>query len=77
MKKENITIAMEQSKLRATKRYMAKKDVDIEQELSDAIEKLYEKYVPALVREYIDELADDTPVLKPKPKTNTVKPDER
>ncbi len=68
MKKENITISMEQEKLRATKRYMAKKEVDIERELSDALEKLYEKYVPAQVREYIDESADDTQDKKPKAK---------
>lgn len=68
MKKENITISMEQEKLRATKRYMAKKEVDIERELTDALEKLYEKYVPAQVREYIDESADDTQDKKPKTK---------
>ena len=55
MKKENITISMESDKLRATKRYMEKKDADVEQELGDALQKLYEKYVPAPVREYIDE----------------------
>ena len=44
MKKENITLSMEAEKLRATKRYMEKKDADIEQELADALTKLYEKY---------------------------------
>ena len=67
MKKENISVQMESEKLRATKRYMAKKDADIEQELADALNKLYEKYVPAPVREYIDEMADDSkPPSKPK-----------
>ncbi len=61
MKKENITISMNADKLRATKRYMEKKDADVEQELGDALQKLYEKYVPAPVREYIDEGSDDTP----------------
>ena len=55
MKKENITISMETDKLRATKRYMEKKDADLEGELADALQKLYEKYVPSSVREYIDE----------------------
>lgn len=55
MKKENITISMEQEKLRAIKRYMAKKDADIEAELQAALQKLYEKYVPSAVQEYIDE----------------------
>lgn len=76
MKKENITVSMEQEKLRATRRYMKKKDVDIEQELADALEKLYEKYVPGPVREYIDETAEDIQPKKPKPKVNITKPNE-
>lgn len=60
MKKENISISMEAEKLRATKKYMEKKEVSLEQELADALLKLYEKYVPAPVREYIDEAAEDT-----------------
>lgn len=37
MKKENITLSMEAEKLRATKRYMEKKDAVIEQELAEAL----------------------------------------
>ena len=59
MKKETITISMDAEKLRAVKRYMEKKDADLEQELCDSMQKLYEKYVPATVREYIDETAND------------------
>lgn len=55
MKKESISVQMEAEKLRATRKYMEKKDANIEQELADALLKLYEKYVPAAVREYIDE----------------------
>jgi len=58
MKKESITIQMEAEKLRAVKRYMEKKDTDLEQELCDHLQRLYEKLVPANVREYIDESAD-------------------
>jgi hypothetical protein len=61
MKKESITIQMDGEKLRAVKRYMEKKDADLEQELGDSLQKLYEKYVPSSVREYIDEGCDDTP----------------
>ncbi len=64
MKKENITISMEQEKLRAIKRYMAKKDADIEAELQAALQKLYEKYVPSAVQEYIDE--NELKATKPK-----------
>lgn len=70
MKKESISVQMESEKLKATKRYMEKKDVFIEQELADALTKLYEKYVPAPVREYIDETTEDrksqTKAKKPK-----------
>lgn len=59
MKNESITIQFETEKLRAVKRYMEKKDADLTQELCDSLQKLYEKYVPATVREYIDEGADD------------------
>ena len=60
MRKENVSVQMEREKLRATKKYMEKKDVSLEQELADALTKLYEKYVPAPVREYIDEAAEDS-----------------
>ena len=59
MKKEAITIKMDAEKLRAVKRYMEKKDADLEKELGDSLQKLYEKYVPATVREYIDESANE------------------
>lgn len=61
MKKESITVQMDGEKLRAVKRYMEKKDADLEQELCDSLQKLYEKYVPSSVREYIDEGCEDAP----------------
>lgn len=79
MKKDNITLKMESQKLGATKRYMEKKDVSIEQELGEALQKLYEKYVPAAVREYIDETADSMPApkaKKQKDKNNAVAPNQ-
>ena len=59
MKQSNITIPYEEEKLTALRRYMGKKDLELEAEMMDALTKLYEKYVPAPVREYIDE--NDTP----------------
>ena len=38
---------------------MKKKELFIEQELADALQKLYEKHVPATVRDYIDGTVDD------------------
>lgn len=66
MKKDSITLKMEAQKLGATKRYMEKKDASIEQELGAALQKLYEKYVPAAVREYIDETENSMPAPKAK-----------
>lgn len=54
MKSINITIAFDDEKLAALKRYMSKKELDLDHELTDALVKLYEKYVPAPVREYDD-----------------------
>ncbi|WP_033117676.1 MULTISPECIES: DUF6103 family protein [Eubacteriales] len=70
MKKESITIQMDGEKLRAVKRYMEKKDADLELELCDQLQRLYEKFVPASVREYIDEGSEDalTPAKKQKEK---------
>jgi hypothetical protein len=68
MKKETVTIQMDAEKLRAVKRYMEKKDADLEQELCDSLQKLYEKYVPASVREYIDEGSEDSPATATPPK---------
>lgn len=68
MKKESITVQMNGEKLRAVKRYMEKKDADLEQELCDSLQKLYEKYVPSSVREYIDEGCEDAPAPAKKQK---------
>lgn len=59
MKKVNITVSVEQEKLRAIQFYAAKKDSSLQAELDDFIQKLYEKYVPAQTREYIESLDED------------------
>ena len=69
MKQVNLTITFDEEKLSALKRYMGKKELDLDREMTDALVKLYEKYVPAPVREYIDE--NDVPASAPeKPKRN-------
>ena len=45
---------------------MEKKELFIEQKLADALKKLYEKHVPATVRDYIDETANDNSAKNPK-----------
>lgn len=55
MKKDTISVSLEAEKLRAIKKYMEKKEIDVQDELAEQLQKLYEKYVPVNVREYIDE----------------------
>lgn len=59
MKKDTISISLESEKLRAIKKYMEKKEADLQKEMTDQLQKLYEKYVPANVREYIDEREEE------------------
>lgn len=61
MKQVNLTISFDEEKLSALKRYMGKRDLELEREMTDALVKLYEKYVPAPVREYIDETDTSSP----------------
>lgn len=67
MKLAVITLKYDEEKLNALKQYMAKKDADFEEELNDVLGKMYEKYVPQAVREYIDSRVDATGTAK---KTN-------
>lgn len=61
MKNATITITAEQEKLAAIRFYAGKKDSSLEAELEEFIDKLYEKYVPAQTREYIESMATLTP----------------
>lgn len=65
MKQTNISVSFDDEKLRALNKYLKKKELTVEDELASALLHLYEKHVPAAVREYIDE--DDVAVpAKPK-----------
>ena len=61
MKTTNLIVAVESEKLTALQQYAAKKNVNISAELTFAVDRLYEKLVPAAVREYLD----TKPVPKP------------
>lgn len=71
MKKSNITIPFEDEKLQALRLFAGKKDADIDSELSDAIQKLYEKYVPKDARELVEMMAGKPDV----PKVRTTRKD--
>ena len=61
MKQANIQITFEEEKLRALRRYIAKRDSTLELELQKAAQRLYEKVVPAAVQEYISDCAQEEP----------------
>lgn len=59
MKNETLVVSMDPERLRALRFYGSQKGVDIGQELNTFANRLYEKYVPAATREYIEMLAAD------------------
>lgn len=63
MKKLTVPIKLEPKKLEALQYYLAKKDIDLQSELQDCAQKLYEKHVPKETRSYIEEqlLAKEKP----------------
>lgn len=61
MKQANIQITFEEEKLRALRRYIARRDSTLEAELQKAAQRLYEKVVPAAVQEYIGDGAQEEP----------------
>lgn len=65
MKKAAVTISFEQEKLKAVQFYAAKKESSLEAELDEFMQKLYEKYVPAQTREYIESMAEPEEKSKP------------
>ena len=66
MKQANIQITFEEEKLRALRRYIAKRDSTLEAELQ--AQRLYEKVVPAAVQEYISDCAQEEFERKPQKK---------
>lgn len=55
MKNTTLTISFNSEKLDALTFHMGKRDADLQAELNETIQKLYEKYVPQATREYIDD----------------------
>ena len=64
MKQAVVTIKYDEEKLNAIKQYMGKKDADFESEMTEVLGKMYEKYVPQAVREYIDSRGDVPAAIK-------------
>ena len=68
MKQANIQITFEEEKLRALRRYIAKRDSTLEAELQKAAQRLYEKVVPAAVQEYIGDGEQEEAARRPQKK---------
>ena len=68
MKQANIQITFEEEKLRALRRYIAKRNSTLESELQKAAQRLYEKVVPAAVQENISDCAQEEFERKPQKK---------
>ena len=69
MKQATIQITFEEEKLRALRRYIAKRDSTLETELQKAAQRLYEKVVPAAVQEYISDCAQEEFLRRPQKKS--------
>ena len=68
MKKATLTVSFDSEKLDALTYHMSKKDTDLQTELEDTVQKLYEKHVPQATREYIDDKLKREAASKSKPK---------
>ena len=55
MKNTTLTMSFNTERLDALTYHMGKKEADLQEELKDCLQKLYEKYVPQATREYLDD----------------------
>ena len=69
MKQATIQVTFEEEKLRALRRYIAKRDSTLEAELQKGGAATLRKVVPAAVQEYISDRTQDDPVRKPQKKS--------
>ena len=55
MKNTTLTMSFNTERLDALTYHMEKKEADLQEELKDYLQKLYEKHVPQATREYLDD----------------------
>ena len=60
MKTVNVSIEFDEHKVKALKIYLEKKDTTVEEQMKKALEYLYEKNVPAGVRDFLTLSYEDT-----------------
>lgn len=68
MKTVNVSIEFDEHKVKALKIYLEKKDTTVEEQMKKALEYLYEKNVPAGVRDFLSMSYEDTAKTPKKPK---------
>ena len=68
MKKVNITVQVDETKLNTLKPYLKKKNISLDDELAKAVDNLYSKLVPAQVKEFFA-MQEDSNSTKPAAKT--------
>ncbi|NLI13785.1 DUF6103 family protein [Pelotomaculum propionicicum] len=67
MRETELKILFPTEKLDALRFFMAKKELTVEQELKETLDRTYEKVVPAHVREYVESRLDQVPAQEPAP----------
>lgn len=75
MKNATIHITFDEEKLAALNLYLGQKSMTVEGELQSALNNLYQRHVPANVRNYVAMRCDGSPdpvVLKPRRQKPTV-----
>lgn len=68
MKNTTLTVTFNTEKLDALRFHMEKKEADLQAELNDTVQRLYEKYVPQATREYIDDKVSREPKVRDRPR---------
>ena len=72
MRKVTVSVQVDAEKLQAIQFYVGRKNATVETELEDCVNKIYEKYVPAQTREYIESIAAPTRT----PRSSRSRPEE-
>ena len=68
-KQKEIKIKYPEARVRAINSNLAKKNTTIEVEIMESLNQIYKKHVKPEVREFIEELEGDEPVVSKKPRT--------
>lgn len=69
VKQKEIKIKYPEARVRAINSNLAKKNTTIEVEIMESLNQIYKKHVKPEVREFIEELEGDEPVVSKKPRT--------